>query len=295
MPLTIRPIQGEFCAEVSGADLSRPLDERTFAEILAAWTRHSILVFRDLRMTPEQQIAFSRRLGALHIMEPLQYNLPGHPEIFVVSNLEEGGKALGMKRAGWGWHSDGEDKAIPNAASFLYALELPPEGGDTLFADMYGAFEALPAHVRSTIMGRRACFSRVRLHHVHYPHLPALSEADKRNRPDVWHPIAREHPRSGWTALYIGRWACEVEGLPAAEGAELIRYLQEFAVRPEFVYRHRWRPGDAVLWDNRCAQHCATPFDDTRYRRHMHRTTLEGEAPRAASAPVFRSSSLALH
>jgi len=295
MTLTIRPIRGEFCAEVIGADLAKPMDAPAFAAIEAAWTRHSILVLRDVRMTPEQQIAFTRRFGALHIMEPVQYNLPGHPEIFVVSSVEEGGKALGMKRAGWGWHSDGEDKAIPNAGSFLYALELPPEGGDTLFADMYGAFEALPAQVRATIMGRRACFSRVRLHHVHYPHLPALTEEDKRQRPDVWHPIAREHPKSGWTALYVGRWACKVEGLAAAEGAELIRYLQEFAVRPEFVYRHQWRPGDAVLWDNRCAQHCATPFDDTKYRRHMHRTTLEGETPLMAAAPVFRSSSLALH
>jgi len=295
MTLTIRPIRGEFCAEVIGADLAKPMDAPAFAAIEAAWTRHSILVLRDVRMTPEQQIAFTRRFGALHIMEPVQYNLPGHPEIFVVSSVEEGGKALGMKRAGWGWHSDGEDKAIPNAGSFLYALELPPEGGDTLFADMYGAFEALPAQVRATIMGRRACFSRVRLHHVHYPHLPALTEEDKRQRPDVWHPIAREHPKSGWTALYVGRWACEVEGLAAAEGAELIRYLQEFAVGPEFVYRHQWRPGDAVLWDNRCAQHCATPFDDTKYRRHMHRTTLEGETPLMAAAPVFRSSSLALH
>src|ERR671937_634951 len=258
MPLSIRPIQGEFCAEVTGADLARPMEP-------------------------------------LHIMEPLQYNLPGHPEIFVVSNVEEGGKALGMKRAGWGWHSDGEDKAVPNAGSFLYALELPPEDGDTLFADMYGAFEALPADVRRGIMGRRACFSRVRLHHVHYPHLPPLTEEDKRKRPDVWHPIARRHPKSGWTALYIGRWACEVEGLPSAEGADLIRYLQEFAVQPRFVYRHRGRPGDAVLWDNRCAQHCATPFDDAKYRRHMHRTTVEGEVPLMADEPVFRSSSLALH
>jgi alpha-ketoglutarate-dependent taurine dioxygenase len=295
MKLSIRPIQGEFCAEVIGADLARPMDDATFAEIERAWTRHSILVFRDVRMSPEQHIAFTRRLGPLHIMEPLQYNLPGHPEIFVVSNVEEGGKALGMKRAGWGWHSDGEDKAVPNAASLLYALELPPEGGDTLFADMYGAFESLPADVRRQLMGRRACFSRVRLHHVHYPHLPALTDEDKRKRPDVWHPLARKHPKSGWTALYVGRWACEIEGLPAAEGGELIRYLQEFAVRPEFVYRHRWRAGDAVLWDNRCAQHCATPFDDEKYRRHMHRTTIEGEVPLMATSPAFRSSSLATH
>jgi alpha-ketoglutarate-dependent taurine dioxygenase len=130
---------------------------------------------------------------------------------------------------------------------------------------------------------------------MHYPHLPPLTEEDKQKRPDVWHPIARRHPKSGWTALYIGRWACEIEDMSGPDGAALIQYLQEFAVRPEFVYRHRWRPGDAVLWDNRCAQHCATPFDDVKYRRHMHRTTLEGEAPLMADDPVFRSSSLALH
>jgi taurine dioxygenase/putative 2-oxoglutarate oxygenase len=288
MAIKTRPLHGEFGAEIIGVDIARPVDAATFAEIETAWTRHGLLLFRGVHMTPEQHIAFTRRFGPLHIMEPLHFNLPGHPEIFVVSNVEEGGKALGLKRAGWGWHSDGEDKAIPNAGSFLYGLEIPPEGGDTLFADMYGAFAALPADVRQTIQGRRACFSRVRLHHVHYPHLPALTAGDKAKRPDVWHPIARKHPKSGWTALYIGRWACEIEGLPEDEAKDLIGFLQEFATRPEFVYRHRWQVGDAVLWDNRCTQHCATPFDDAKYRRHMHRTTLEGEVPLMAETPVFR-------
>ncbi|HVE48014.1 MAG TPA: TauD/TfdA family dioxygenase [Casimicrobiaceae bacterium] len=276
--MIIRPLRDDFVAEVIGLDVAN-LDAAGFSALEAAWARHGILVMRDLTMTPEQHIAFTRRFGELHIMEPLQYNLPGYPEIFVVSNVEEGGKALGMKRAGWGWHSDGEDKARPNAGSMLHALQLPPEGGDTLFADMRAAHAALPSDVRKTIAGRRACFSRVRLHHVHYPHLPALSEEEKRKRPDVWHPIERAHPRSKRTALYIGRWACEIEGLDEAEGRALIEHLQDFAVRDEFVYRHRWRPRDAVLWDNRCAQHCATPFDDAKYRRHMHRTTLEGEVP----------------
>lgn len=276
--MIIRPLQYDFVAEVIGLDVAN-LDDAGFAELEAAWTRHGILVIRDLAMTHAQHIAFTRRFGELHIMEPLQYNLPGYPEIFVVSNVEAGGKALGMKRAGLGWHSDGEDKPRPNAGSMLYAHELPPEGGDTLFADMRAALDALPSDVRRTIAGRRACFSRMRLHHVHYPHLPALSDEDKRKRPDVWHPIVRAHPHAARAALYIGRWACEVEGLDEAEGRALIEYLQDFAVREEFVYRHRWRPRDAVLWDNRCAQHCATPFDDAKYRRHMHRTTLEGEIP----------------
>jgi putative 2-oxoglutarate oxygenase len=126
------------------------------------------------------------------------------------------------------------------------------------------------------------------LHHVHYPHMPPLTEQQKRNRPDVWHPIARRHPKSGWTALYIGRWACEIDGMAAGEAQEFIDYLFDFAHRPEFVYRHRWRIGDALLWDNRCTQHCATPFDDGTYRRRMYRTTLEGEVPVMAAQPVLR-------
>ncbi len=288
MPIECRPLHPSFGAEVLGIDPARDLDDAAVAAIEAAWTRHSLLLFRDVRMAPAAQVAFTRRLGPLHVMEPLEFNLPGYPEVFVVSNVEENGRAVGLRRAGWGWHSDGEDKAVPNAGSFLHAVEVPPEGGDTLFADTYAAFAALPADVRRTIAGRRACFSRIRLHHVHYPHLPPLTEAQKAARPDVWHPLARRHPRSGWTALYVGRWACEVEGLPADEARDLLGFLQAFATRPEFVYRHRWRVADAVLWDNRCTQHCATEFDEARHRRRMHRTTLEGEPPLLADPPVPR-------
>ncbi|HVF64264.1 MAG TPA: TauD/TfdA family dioxygenase [Casimicrobiaceae bacterium] len=281
--MIIRPLATGFGAEVLGLDFSRELDDGRFAQIEAAWTAHRILIFRDLAMTPAQHIAFTRRFGPLHIMEPAQYNLPGHAEIFVVSNVEEGGKAVGMKRAGWGWHSDGEDKALPNAGSLLHAIELPPEGGDTLFADMASAWDALPDSTRTRLTGRRACFSRIRLHHVHYPHLPALTDEDKAKRPDVWHPIARRHPKSKRTALYVGRWASAIEGMRDEEANALIAELQEFSTQSRFVYRHRWRPRDAVLWDNRCTQHCATPFDDAKYRRHMHRTTIEGETPLMAS------------
>ena len=285
MAFEIRPLTpGGFGAELIGLDPSLALDEPTFQRVQQAWFDHSILVFRGLDMTPEEHIAFTRRLGPLHIMVPLQYNLDGHPEIFVVGNAEEGGKAVGMRRAGMGFHSDGEDKAIPNAGSFLYGVTVPPEGGDTLFADMYAAWEALPEAMRARLRGRRARFSRVELHGVHYPHLPPLTEQQKRDRPDVWHPIARQHPRSGRTALYIGRWAVEIEGMPAEEGKPLIDELCAHAQKPEFLYRHRWQPGDGVLWDNRSTQHCATPFDEDRYTRRMHRTTLEGEVPLLAGA-----------
>ena len=157
-----------------------------------------------------------------------------------------------------------------------------------MYADTFAAFNALPADVRDRIMGRRACFSRARFHEVYYPHLGPLTEAQKKARPDVWHPIARHHPHSGWTSLYIGRWAYRIDGMPDDEAQELIDYLKDFATRPEFVYRHKWRVGDALLWDNRCTQHCATAWDDSKYTRRMQRTTLEGEVPIMAERAVLR-------
>jgi alpha-ketoglutarate-dependent taurine dioxygenase len=281
---SIRPLS-PFGAEILGAPPTLELSEEGFRAAEEAWFRYSILVFRNLSMSPEQHIAFTRRLGPLHVMVPLHFNLDGYPEIFVVGNAEEGGKPVGLRDAGMGFHSDGEDKAIPNAGSFLYGIQVPPEGGDTLFADMYDAWDALPEATKQQLTGRRARFSRIALHHVHYPHLPELTEEQKRERPDVWHPIARRHPRTGRTALYIGRWAVEIEGMPEAEGKALIDHLVRFAQQPERVYRHHWRPGDAVLWDNRCTQHCATPFDGSRYTRRMHRTTLEGDVPLLAEVP----------
>jgi len=275
----IRPIRGRFGAEISGLDLSHDLPDAAFRCIEQAWFDASFLVFRDLLMTPGQHIAFTRRFGPLHIMTPLHYNHPGHPEVMVLSNLEAGGKPLGIRRAGMGWHSDGEDKQIPNAGSFLYAHVAPPEGGDTLFADMYAAYETLSDIMKQRIAGKRARFSRVDMHHVHYPHEPALTDEQKRDRPDVYHPLVRTHPRSGRRSLYIGRWARDVEGMDPDEGRALIQELFAYASGEPFVYRHQWRVHDAVLWDNRCMLHSATPFDEARFTRLMHRTTLEGDVP----------------
>jgi alpha-ketoglutarate-dependent taurine dioxygenase len=277
--VAIYPIKRRFGAEIVGLDLSDDLADAEFRRIEQAWFDASLLVFRDLVMTPEQHIGFTRRFGPLHIMTPLHYNLPGHPEVMVLTNLEEGGKPLGIRRAGMGWHSDGEDKRLPNAGSFLYAHRIPAEGGDTLFADMYAAYDELPDETKRCIAGRRARFSRADMHHVHYPHEPALTEQQKRDRPDVFHPLVRTHPRSGRKALYIGRWARDVEGMDPDEGRALIEQLFAYASSERFVYCHKWRVHDAVLWDNRCMLHCATGFDESRYTRLMHRTTLEGDVP----------------
>jgi alpha-ketoglutarate-dependent taurine dioxygenase len=279
MALEFRPLQGDFGAEVIGAPPNLRVGDGELHLIEAAWFRHGILVFRDLDMTPAEHIAFTRRLGKLHIMVPSEFNLPDHPEVWVVGNAEEDGKPLGLRGAGMGFHTDGEDKTVPNAGSFLYARLVPPEGGDTLFADMVAAYGALPDDIRRKIAGRRARFSRAEMHRINYPDMRPSTAEELAARPDVFHPLVRRHPRSFRVSLYIGRWACDIEGLPPDEGRAIVAWLQEFARQDRFVYRHRWRDGDAVLWDNRCTQHCATPFDEVRYTRLMHRTTLEGDAP----------------
>jgi alpha-ketoglutarate-dependent taurine dioxygenase len=144
-----------------------------------------------------------------------------------------------------GFHTDGEDKTTPNAGSFLYARIVPPEGGDTLFADMYAAYAALPDDIRQKIAGRRALFSRADMHKINYPNMRPYTAEELAARPDVYHPLVRRHPRTGRVSLYVGRWACDIEGLPADEGRAIVGFLQEFARPDRFVYRHHWRDGDA--------------------------------------------------
>lgn len=276
--LSFIPIGRGFGCEVIGLDLSTPLPEQAFARIRRAWFDHSFLVFRDLRMDPAQHVAFTRRFGPLHIMER-EFKLPGHPEVMVIANEQRDGKPYGSRRVGLGWHSDGEDKVIPNAGSLLHGITLPPEGGDTCFADMYAAYAALPERLKRAIQGRRARFSRIDMHHVHYPDLPALTEAEQRDRPDVLHPLVCQHPHTGRRSLFVGRWARDVEFMPPDEGRALIEELFAFAQNEAFTWCHHWRQFDAVLWDNRCMLHRAMDFDEDKYVRHMRRTTLEGDIP----------------
>ena len=283
MAIQVRLLTADFGGEISGIDPTLAFDDASFRAVEDAWYRHSILLFRGLTMTPAQHVAFTRRLGPLHIMTPLHYNHPDHPEVFVVANAEKDGQAFGMRRVGLGFHTDGEDKILPNAGSFLHSQQIPPEGGDTIWADLYAAWDTLPDATKGAVLGKRARFSRVDLHHVHYPEEPALTDDQKRARPDVWHPIARRHPRTGRTALYVGRWAIDIEGMPQDEGHKLILELQAHTREPRFQYRHVWRVGDAMLWDNRCTLHCATGFDESKGVRMMFRTTLEGETPLAAA------------
>jgi taurine dioxygenase/putative 2-oxoglutarate oxygenase len=217
MALTFRPLHGEFAAEVVGAPPDLRVDDATLCEIGVAWFRYGVLVFRGLDMTPAEHVAFSRCLGPLHIMVPSEFNLRDLPEVWVVGNAEDG-KPLGLRGAGMGFHTDGEDKIVPNAGSFLYAKIVPPDGGDTLFADMRAAYAALPDDVKQKIAGRRARFSRADMHAINYPSMRPYTAKELAAPPDLYHPLVRRNDKSGGVSLYIGRWACGIEGLPTDEG-----------------------------------------------------------------------------
>lgn len=292
MSIQTRQLSDALGAEILDLNPAAVLDPETVQELRRLWLENSVLLFRGVDWTPAEHIAFTRKFGELHIMPSLgteiDVNLQQHPEIFVVSNMKSNGKALGVKRAGWGWHSDGEDKKFPNMGSMLYGVKTPKVGGDTGFASTYKAYEALSDETKSVIDGKRARFSRVEMHLVNYPNLPPLTDQEKRERPDVWHPIVRTHPETERKCLYIGRWVVEIEGLAAAEGRALIDELTTHISKPEFTYIHQWQPGDVVLWDNRCTQHCAIPYDDSLEDRHMLRTTLEGDVPFYSAADGHR-------
>jgi len=287
MPLTIRRMPGDapIGAEITGVDLSQDADDETFGQIEDALHEHLVVVVRDQKLTPEQQIRFSRRFGALadHVMSP--YVLPGHPEIYVVSNIVENGKPIGVSDAGPKWHSDFCYRARPSRCSLLYALEVPvidgQPRGDTLFSNTVAAFEELPSKMKQNLIGLKAVFGLTRSYEQRIKegaNLLPLTEEQKATAPDVIHPVIRTHPYTGRKGIY----ACElntssVVGFADDESQHLLAEIYAQVARPEFVYRHKWHVGDLLIWDNVSAQHRAISKDYALpYRRHMHRTTVRG-------------------
>ena len=281
MPVRFRKVSDAIGAEILDVDLSQPMSDVTFREIQQVWFDHNILLFRDqTRLAPGHQIEFTRRLGTLETHTLPQYSHPDHPEIFIVSNVKKAGKNIGAPRSGRNWHSDGQYLKKPNDGSFLVAKEVPPEEGDTMFANMYAAYEALPPARRKEIEELKVVISRIKAYPTSYPTRPPLTDDEKARVPDVIHPLVRTHPATGRKALYVGGdVAWEIVGMPHDEGRALIKELRDYATSDPFIYRHHWREGDGILWDNRCTMHCATSFDEERYRRVMFRTTLTGSVP----------------
>lgn len=278
----IRKVEDGFAVEVIGLDLARPLAAADLARLREAWFGAGVMVVRDQHLTPAQQVAFSRRFGALTRHVLAQFLLPEQPEILVLSNRKRAdGTPVGFEDAGRYWHSDVSYGERPPLGSMLYAVEIPPEGGDTLFVDMVAALVALPAELRARIEGRRAVHSYTRNYERNrtVKGAPALTEVQRAAVPDVLHPIVRSVGDTGRQSLYVNPgFAVAAEGLPEDEGAALLQALFAHATGGDFLYRHRWRPHDLLCWDNRAVMHHATPYDPA-YARHMHRTTISGPRP----------------
>ena len=285
-PLTITPLNSFFAAEVSGVDLTRPLDAATFERIAVAFDDHSVLVFRGQALTDEQQVAFSERWGPLETTVRTMGNEDRlGARIVDLSNTDERGRLMGWddrrmlyQSGNQLWHSDSSFKPVPAHSSALSARVIPPEGGETEFASMRVAYEHLDESTRQDLDRRTVVhsfgFSRSLID-------PGIGTEIGRDYPPVRHALVRANPRNGRRSLYIGSHAWFVEGLGLDESRILIARLLEQTTRPDRVYRHRWRVGDLVMWDNRCVLHRGRPWDSARHKRVMHRTTVAGEGPTA--------------
>jgi taurine dioxygenase len=273
-----------FVHEMQGIDLRR-VDDTLFAGIHRAWVAHSVLLFRAQHLTDDDLIAFSRRLGNLDLA-PVQETgrrfVEGKPEIYVVSNVLEKGVPIGSLGAGEAvWHTDMSYLEDPPKASMLYALEVPPSGGDTSFCDMYAALHTLPEELRRRTEGLQLKHDGT-YNSGGYVRQGVQATDDPRCSPGAVHPVVCRHPESGRPVLNLGRRRnAYLVGLGLAESEALLDMLWAHIARPELSWTHRWRVGDLVLWDNRSTMHRRDPFDASS-RRVMHRTQVKGERMRAA-------------
>lgn len=271
-------------AEITGVDLDQ-LTPETFAQIRAAFHAHKVIAVRDQRLAPAAQIAFSRRFGALEDQLNAHYTVEGYPEVLVLSNDIRDSKPVGLVDGGDYWHSDSSHRDHPSLATILFAVKNPSIGGDTEFADMAAAYQALPAEMKRKIAGLKGihAVSKLRNRRVQVsPRRPDGKDFYERQKsiPDQVWPLVRTHPETGDKALYLSpRFTIGIEGLDEAEADEILDALFAHQIRPEFVYRHKWRDGDLVMWDNRCVIHRATGgfvYPDV---RTMHRTVIAGDKP----------------
>ena len=273
--LSVEPVAGALGAEISGVDLARPLSEETIAAIRRAWLDHLVIFFRDQPLSPAEFLAFARCFG-----EPIEYpfvkGLAEYPEIIPVLKLEH-------ERVNFGgvWHSDTAYLDVPPMASMLVAREIPPYGGDTLFANMYLAYETLSDGLKAMLEGLVAINSSAKAD-ASRTREDRMKDSAREVKKDyiAAHPVVRRHPETGRRALYVNvAHTVRFEGMTEEESAPLLDYLFRHQTRPEFSCRFRWRPGSIAFWDNRCAQHNAIN-DYAGHRRLLHRITLAGDVPK---------------
>ena len=270
-------------AEIRGVDLAKGIDDATFAEIDAALSEHAVIFLRDQRITPEQQIAFSRRFGELEINAFNKYALPENPAVLVVSNIRKDGKDIGYADAGSHWHTDMSYTQTPPRLTMLHAVEVPHKGGqplgDTWFASAGAAYDDLPADTKRKLDGKRAIHRFAAKERGVKKPVPLTAEQIARN-PDVIHPVVRTHPVTGRKVLYVRKGECiGIEGMAEEQALPLIAELSDRITRPEYIYRHKWKVGDLLMWDNALVQHWAPRDYEWPDRRLMLRTTVNGSVP----------------
>ncbi len=269
-----------FGALIEGVDLPTA-DDETLQGVVEAFHRHGAIVLRGQTMAPRDLMRFVSAFGEPEDHTLRENTLPGFPKIYVLSNRVVDGKPIGAHNDGVAWHTDMSYTAKPPKCTMLYAVEVPPEGSDTLLADCCKAWNALPPERQAELDGKI----------VHHSWRYFMTAGRKYNRvkpedltldlPDVYHPLVRKHPVDGRRSLFLsGTTVQGVSGMSDEEGRAMVGELIEFTTRDEFVFRHKWREGDVLMWDNRCTLHTGTLYDDTKYFRVMHRLWAKGETPR---------------
>lgn len=277
----INPLSSVAGAEVVGFNAKAEIEDGDFDRIHRAFLDHSVIVIRDQHLTPEDHIALTWRFGKPkgHILH--QYLLAGYPMILVVSNKKENGIPVGIEDAGRYWHTDVSYEDLPPMASMLYGLEVPPEGGNTLFASQYAAYKNLPQELKDRVANLRA------LHRFNYSQIQKsassarvpLTNEQETQLTGAIHPVVRTHPETGRKALYVNPgFTVSIEGMAIGESEALLAELFAYATDMAVVYHHNWKPLDLVVWDNRCLMHHATTYNSA-HIRHMHRTTVCGTRP----------------
>jgi alpha-ketoglutarate-dependent 2,4-dichlorophenoxyacetate dioxygenase len=283
--ITVKPVTPAFVAEISGIDLAQPLSAADRDGIEDAIDRYAIVIFHDQTLDDDQQIAFARRFGPIQASaqkarhQDIKHRIPS-TEIADISNLDGDGNVLkpdSRRRLDWLanrlWHTDASFRAVPGALSMLYAHIVPDEGGETEFADLRAAYDALSpkttAEIENLVAEHSIWHSRSQLAVTQY------TPQELASLPPVPQRVVRRHPGSGRMTLYIASHASHILGMPIADGRLLLMDLMEHATKPAFVHAHRWRQGDLVIWDNRCTMHRARPFDTTKVRDLRRVTTRD--------------------
>jgi taurine dioxygenase len=282
--MDVRRLSAVMGAEIVDVDLNN-LSDDAFGQIRDAFHAHQVIAIRDQNLTPAGQLDFSRRFGALEDQLNAHYTVPDYPEVLVLSNDMKDGRPVGLIDGGDFWHSDSSHRDKPSMATILYAVKNPDQGGDTEFANMYTAYEALPFEIKSRIADLKGIHAVSKLKNKRVtvsPRRPDSKDFYERQKslPDQIWPLVRTHPVTGKKALYVSpRFTIGIAGLTEGEADKILDILFAHQVRAEFVYRHRWRDHDLVMWDNRSVIHQATGGYTYPDVRKMHRTVVAGDRP----------------